>query len=86
MVYGPPMIAEHLDVTTEDVIVRSEVAVAQVRGGLPERAHGAAVAAHLGLGKDHTDIHVASLPRCGRAVAAGQETRPGSGRPGNVSS
>jgi hypothetical protein len=21
------------------------------------------VAAHLGLGKDHTDIHVASLPR-----------------------
>jgi hypothetical protein len=44
------------------------VAVAQVRSSLPERAYCAAVTAHLGLRKDHTDIHVDSLPRAAAAT------------------
>jgi hypothetical protein len=35
--------------------------VAQIRDGLPVGAHGTKIAAHLGLGKDHSYIHRAIL-------------------------
>ena len=54
----PTDVPVHRDVTAEHVVVRRQVGVAQVGGGLPEGAHRATVAAHLGLREDHADVHV----------------------------
>ena len=67
---GPTEIAEHRGVAAQHVVVRGQVGVAEVRDGLPDGADGATVAAHLGLGEDHADVHGAqSAPSRGRARA-----------------
>ena len=61
-VVGATDVAVHRGVGPQDVVVRRQVVVAQIRGGLPVGAHGAQIAADLGLRKDHSYIHRASLP------------------------
>ena len=63
-------VAVHGRVGAQHVVVGRQVGVAQVGDGLPVGAHGAPVAAQLGLREHHSDFHGASVPRPCLSVVA----------------
>ena len=73
-VVGATEVAVHRGVGSQHVVVRRQVGVAQIRGGLPVGAHGTPIAAHLGLGEDHADVHEVSLPRLTPRLPVGLAT------------